>query len=825
MDLKQFSDEILLPALNYPAILSPLNPISKGNSYSLTCPKCGKKEAFIRKGNWRIKCNHRTSCGYREHIFAYLNQNVMPKGKAYYDTVRQCSELSGISCPEHEYTPEELERLDEWEQKQRLWHDFADICNLALNDEELGKAARQYLESRGISLDLANQWNLGFYPHEDYFVDELKKRNHIWSKIESSGVYRSDFKDRISFPIIYQDRIGDFTMRDITGQAEENKKYVRMSKNAGSDVGMIFGLSDVHENIIVVEGPIDAIKLRANGINNTVALGWCTIIDEQVAYLHKHRVKSITLLLDSDVPGRKGVLNVINKLKNEDFNVYVIPPDILKEAKDPDLFVTMYPSEVQSLLPSREHCFRYYAREITNRCNQSKQRKDYELTAALEEATSFDGSVTNPKSQAALSEFFWPEFIKQTDINEATTAQLRQNIQEKVERVARQKAWDETQKNLQRLDPDDPEFFNKLKKLNDDFQLQCNLQDKNSLIGIAPYTCADLQKALSTIQPGLKTGFTTLDEFITIPNAAITLVGARPSHGKTTLLLKILLNMVKEYPKKRFYFFSYEEAIEQIAIKIIVILAGQKKDLYKNVDIYEDYIRKGSAHEEEIENAKTVFDLLVKSGRLNIVATDAAVQDLVLTINNEKNVYGVDKIGAVFVDYIQKIKNKERSFFGTRQLELQNTSSILLETAKNCAVPIILGAQLTRGDNKPRLDSFRECGDFEQDAKLALSLYNPAAESDSEEAKSGNDTVEITINPLKNRNGLANIELKLDFDRPILTIKDKTLPTNQIITPATVDQSVINNEEQKTPQNRVRTNYTKLGDPNRSRISKGNSNG
>ena len=86
-------------------------------------------------------------------------------------------------------------------------------------------------------------------------------------------------------------------------------------------------------------------------------------------------------------------------------------------------------------------------------------------------------------------------------------------------------------------------------------------------------------------------------------------------------------------------------------------------------------------------------------------------------------------MGAIFIDYIQKIKYRGKS--STRQIELQKISETILETAKFNSVPIILGAQLGRGNTKAevlRLDNLREAGDIENDAKLVLGIWNGSKE-------------------------------------------------------------------------------------------------
>lgn len=298
-----------------------------------------------------------------------------------------------------------------------------------------------------------------------------------------------------------------------------------------------------------------------------------------------------------------------------------------------------------------------------------------------------------------------------------------------------------------------------------------NLSIKET-IDIKPYTLEELQKELSQTKEGLKTGYKELDDMLRIPNEAITLIGGRPSHGKTTFMLNLFLNLIRQYPDHHFYFFSYEETRQQIAVKIINILSGFLFEEQKNLIQLEGYLRLGTTSFGMVERGKKEYQELVESGRLRIISEPFYIQQLPLILSSLKSKV---HLGAIFIDYIQKIKNKEK--FGTRQLELANTSSIILESAKNYSLPIILGAQLGRdkeSKDKVKLDNLREAGDLEQDANLVLGLFNPSMEKAQDEQLQLKDRkVELKVTPLKNRNGIVNKTIKLDFDRPLLTITDK----------------------------------------------------
>lgn len=298
------------------------------------------------------------------------------------------------------------------------------------------------------------------------------------------------------------------------------------------------------------------------------------------------------------------------------------------------------------------------------------------------------------------------------------------------------------------------------------------LEIKKTEFSIQAYTLEDLQRDLQQTKEGLKTGYKDLDDMVRIPNAAITLVGGRPSHGKTTYMLNLLLNLINQYPDLHFYFFSYEETRQQIAIKLINILSGWLFEDAKNLLQLEGYLKIGTTSFQMVENGKKKYQELMESGRLRIIGDPFYIQDFPKIIESLKEKV---PLGGVFIDYIQKIKNKQR--FGTRQLELANTSNIILETAKRYSIPIILGAQLGRdkeSKNKVKLDNLREAGDLEQDANLVLGLHNQAMEdSQDKQTQLTSRKVDLTVTPLKNRTGIVNKTVTLEFDRPLLQIKDK----------------------------------------------------
>jgi len=284
------------------------------------------------------------------------------------------------------------------------------------------------------------------------------------------------------------------------------------------------------------------------------------------------------------------------------------------------------------------------------------------------------------------------------------------------------------------------------------------------------YTTDLLRKDVERVDTGLVTGYSYLDNFIRIPVSALTIIAGRPSHGKTTMLMNIMMRMIMNYSDKKFFFFSYEEPQSQIALKLINLIASEVLSEYSNVRAIQGYVKNGFSDNSNINNAMKVYDQLAKNRNVSIYAKSYDVEELCVKI---RQLVEEHDVGAIFIDYIQKIRTKRN--FNSRQLEVQYVSNEILKVAKDCGIAIILGCQLGRGGqnaHKIRLDNMRESGDIEQDANLVLAIFNPTMEKEHEAYQNGVQTqyercVPFRVTILKNRDGVVGNEIFLEFDRPL----------------------------------------------------------
>lgn len=211
---------------------------------------------------------------------------------------------------------------------------------------------------------------------------------------------------------------------------------------------------------------------------------------------------------------------------------------------------------------------------------------------------------------------------------------------------------------------------------------------------------------------GVATGLMDLDAILGgLAPSDLTILGGRPSMGKTALGLNIAFNAAKAGNKVAF--FSMEMSGEQLALRILASMTG----------IGSDQMRRGDLDEQEFSRlveARSTLD------RLPLEIEDSAamtVQAIRLAAEKVKRRQGLDLI---VVDYLQLARpDRERE---SRTVDITEVSAGLKAIAKAVNVPVLALAQLSRAveqreDKRPQLADLRDSGAIEQDADQVLFLY------------------------------------------------------------------------------------------------------
>ena len=190
----------------------------------------------------------------------------------------------------------------------------------------------------------------------------------------------------------------------------------------------------------------------------------------------------------------------------------------------------------------------------------------------------------------------------------------------------------------------------------------------------------------------LYTGLYDLDDMTCgLHNQELTIIGARPGVGKTTLALQLAENIAKK--DKNVLFISLEMSDNQLIQKMIAREG--------NVKSYR--MRRGTLEDTDWEKiANTVGKL--SELKFNTNSKVRNIQGLEVLARKLKN---QDKLDLLIIDYIQLLRNKEK--FNCREQEVADISRRLKLLSLELDIPIIALCQLNRNasNSEPRTCRFK----------------------------------------------------------------------------------------------------------------------
>lgn len=216
--------------------------------------------------------------------------------------------------------------------------------------------ALDYLSKRNISIETAKKFQLGFADESwDSLVEYMLKKGYTPKDLETAGLakrsentnkYFDLFRNRLIFPIFaYNGDVVGFGGRVLD---DGNPKYLNSPEtDIFSKRKNLYGLYQAKEairksnQIILVEGYIDCIKLHQYGITNVVASLGTAFTNEQAELIKKY-AEEIIILYDGDEAGQRETAKVIDILSKEDIKIDVVT---LPGSKDPDEFLDLYGKE------------------------------------------------------------------------------------------------------------------------------------------------------------------------------------------------------------------------------------------------------------------------------------------------------------------------------------------------------------------------------------------------------------------------------------------------------------------------------------------------
>lgn len=225
-----------------------------------------------------------------------------------------------------------------------------------------------------------------------------------------------------------------------------------------------------------------------------------------------------------------------------------------------------------------------------------------------------------------------------------------------------------------------------------------------------------LQKSNGQYKGGLKTNLIEVDRLIGNMEAGdYVVIGARPSMGKTTLLVDLIKETTLSANKPSL-FMSAEMTRSSITERLISSVGRVPLSA----------IRSGQCEDQDWENInEATRNLVGKAIEINDTPR-VQLSEIRESARKVKNKYG--SIGAIFIDYLQLIQLPNGRHADNEHARLTEVSNELKAIAKDFECPVISLAQLNRDlekrpNKRPVMADLRGSGSIEQDADIIMFIY------------------------------------------------------------------------------------------------------
>lgn len=218
---------------------------------------------------------------------------------------------------------------------------------------------------------------------------------------------------------------------------------------------------------------------------------------------------------------------------------------------------------------------------------------------------------------------------------------------------------------------------------------------------------------------GIPTGLKDLDKMTAgLQRSDFVVIAARPSMGKTALMLNLALNVATNKVKSgAVLIFSLEMSKEQLVDRLLAAEAG--------VDAWR--LRTGEGlTDEDFERLSAGMGELAEAPIYIDDTSGITVSDL---RTKARRLHHEHPLAVIMVDYLQLMSGGSRfASIANRVQEISEISRSLKILARELNVPVVGLSQLNRSVESrspqiPQLADLRESGAIEQDADIVLFLY------------------------------------------------------------------------------------------------------
>ena len=445
----------------------------KGGSYFGLCPFHNEKSpSFSVSGNKQMF--YCFGCGEGGNVFSFL---MKYDNLTFSEALKQLADRAGVSLPDYKESSEERQKTYLKNQIYEINREAARYFHY-LYGIEIGNAAREYVETRGLEKDTVTGFGLGYSSmKKDALYSYFKKKGYEDQVLKQTGLFIYDergvsdrFRNRLMFPIINSNnKVIGFGGR-VMGEGQP--KYLNSPETPVFDKGRnLYGFNIAKNsrknNLIICEGYMDVISMHQAGFNQAVAsLG--TAFTPGQALLMKRVTKDVLVCYDSDGPGTKAAIRAIGIFREAGMRCKVIN---MKPYKDADEFIKKEGAEAFSKRIEEAQNGFLFEVEVMERDFDIKDPdgKTAFINQVAGRLTDFEDEIErNNYIDAVASKYFIASDILRKQVSRMAVSNVHKKPVREREEVKKEKINDSGVKKAQRMILtwicDEPSLYSKVKK-------------------------------------------------------------------------------------------------------------------------------------------------------------------------------------------------------------------------------------------------------------------------------------------------------------------------------------------------------------------------
>ena len=676
-------------------------------------------------GNLNETVFHCFSCGVAGNIFHavhFLEGKPLTGIGFYEDTLKYLADKYKIN-----YEPIAIsDDVKREYQKRRAYHDAVSVIYYGAwkgTDLKTEHPAIKHLSKRGITETTIKKFKIGCIDSYSEYLNEMKTMgwtDREWfngADLANKGLFN---KDGIIIPI-FDDKgspVGFVTRKtNMEANAKGQEKYIN---SLNSDIyhksEILFNFQNFKKEngpLYIVEGYLDAVYLTQCGLPNVSAIGATTLTDHHIKLLMDNSCKNIILCLDADDGGMAGVRLAVERLAPyKYFNLRIME---LPDGHDPDTFVREKGLESFTDLAKPEVALSAFAWTLKHTTFED----DPMVTAerAIPTIAAEESNITRLKMIRELSRL---SGISELDIKKDVDTMVNK---------------------------DSSIFIEELNNINNFVQVQLNkrkVKDTRSILEDAVIKVKNLEKVHNNTvnnkteydarrtaikdkidggdyKYGLYTPkFRKLEKLLDgIPyTTCLSLVGGRPSAGKTTWLTALGMDIVESNDDAAVFYMSIDDTTELMNLKMLATRSGLSTSKIKR------YVELPKDEKKKIDEAFVWLDKLSERMIISDASTGNTIETLQAHIEwfcknypDHKRVFMLDNFHKLSTHGLRTTKTEAVSTMSERIKTLSQLNNLHL-------MATIELRKLEGSQSIPQVGDLKDSVQMEYDADIIMLAHN-----------------------------------------------------------------------------------------------------